>query len=101
MSRGLPEQPNLDHLKKQARDLLRAYKQGEGVASERVISQAAHETKLQLADAQLAIAREYGFRSWANLKHHVESLTSGKAIWFSEPVIEDDSIARHGEKTYG
>ena len=29
-------------------------------------------SKLSLADAQLVIAREYGFQSWPKLKHHVE-----------------------------
>ena len=61
MSRQLPEQPNLQHLKKQAKELLRSVRQG------------------KLADAQHAIANEYGFVTWARLKLHVESLglTSG------------------------
>ena len=60
MSRSLPPHPNLEHLKKQARDLLRELKQG--------------NPALKLADAQHALAREYGFASWPKLKAHVESL---------------------------
>lgn len=60
MSRNLPSHPNLDHLKKQAKDLLHDLKQG--------------NPALKLADAQHAIAREYGFASWPKLKAFVESL---------------------------
>jgi ankyrin repeat protein len=55
-SQSLPERPNLQHLKNQAKDLLRAG----GAASS--------------ADAQFQIARLYGFASWPKLKAHVESL---------------------------
>jgi ankyrin repeat protein len=56
MSRELPVNPNLEHLKKQAKALLRRMQQG------------------KLADAQHALAKEYGFATWAKLKAHVESL---------------------------
>ena len=60
MTRNLPPHPDLDHLKKQAKELLRKMKQEKFAA--------------KLADAQLAIAREYGFASWPKLKAYVESL---------------------------
>lgn len=60
MSRELPARPNLDHLKKQAKDLLR----------ERQVQ----DPSAQLADAQHALARDYGFASWPKLKAHVESI---------------------------
>ena len=63
MSRQLPEKPNLEHLKKQAKDLLRVLQRGD----------AAPESP-KLADAQHLIAREYGFANWAKLKEHVESV---------------------------
>ena len=56
MSRELPAKPNLEYLKKQAKELLRANGQG------------------KLADAQHALAKEYGFATWAKLKSHVEGL---------------------------
>jgi ankyrin repeat protein len=55
-SHSLPEKPDLHHLKNQARDLLKA---GGAVS---------------LSDAQLRVARDYGFASWPKLKAHVESL---------------------------
>ena len=54
--RPLPDRPNLGHLKHQARDLLKA-----GDAR-------------SLTDAQLKIARLYGFASWPKLKAHVDAL---------------------------
>jgi len=60
MSRNLPPHPNLDHLKKQAKELLRDLQQ--------------QNPALKLADAQYALAREYGFASWPKLKAYVESL---------------------------
>src|SRR3954470_10594070 len=56
----LPPRPNLDQLKRQARELQRRSPAG-----------------MTLADAQLAIARDYGFASWARLKRHVESAREG------------------------
>jgi hypothetical protein len=57
--RFLPPRPDLRHLRDEAK---RRRKAGE-VPS--------------LALAQLAVAREYGFRSWPRLKFHVEAVTLG------------------------
>jgi hypothetical protein len=54
----LPPKPNLEYLKKEAKALLR------------------ERTDWQLADAQHALALEYGFESWPKLKAHVELLAS-------------------------
>ena len=66
----LPAQPNLDHLRRQARDLLRAARAGDAAAVERM---RAVSDRLTLAAAQLAVAREYGFASWAKLKTEVQA----------------------------
>jgi hypothetical protein len=60
MSRHLPPHPNLEYLKKQAKESLRDMRQRDPAS--------------KLADAQHAIARDYGFSSWPKLKAHVESL---------------------------
>jgi ankyrin repeat protein len=62
VSRELPARPNLEHLKKQAKETLRTMASGPGVAQP------------TLADAQHLVAREYGFATWAALKAHVESV---------------------------
>lgn len=75
--RQLPARPNLEHLKKQARSLLRGCLEGDVDAMERFSSAGVPFAALQpkLADAQHAIALEYGFESWSKLKGHIESLS--------------------------
>lgn len=68
----LPDQPNLDQLRHQARDLLRAANAGERAATEQIRS-VSGSGRLTLAAAQLAVARGYGFPSWPALKDHVEA----------------------------
>ncbi len=65
----LPARPDLDQLRHQARDLLRAAQRGDRdvIARIRAVS-----GRLILSSAQLALAREYGFASWAKLKLEVE-----------------------------
>jgi hypothetical protein len=60
----LPERADVDQLRRKARELLRAAVAGEpeAVARLREVSE-----RRALAAAQLAIAREYGFRSWPAL----------------------------------
>jgi hypothetical protein len=65
----LPERPDLDQLRRQARELLRAAARGEpsAVARLRAVSE-----RVTLSAAQLAVAREYGYRSWPALKAEAE-----------------------------
>lgn len=65
----LPMRPDLDQLRHQAKDLLRAVKDGRAAAAARI---AAVSGQPVLASAQLAVAREYGFPSWARLKAEVQ-----------------------------
>ncbi len=68
----LPARPNLSHLRRQARDVLRAAQSGDISAVDRI---RVVSDRLTLAAAQLAVAREYGFTSWAGLKAEVEART--------------------------
>jgi hypothetical protein len=61
--------PDLDQLRRQARELLRAAKSGDAEAFAHI---GAVSSRLLLASAQLAVAREYGFPSWRRLKIEVE-----------------------------
>jgi effector-binding domain-containing protein len=56
--KALPERPNLDHLRQQAKDLLATMR-------------ASHPTT-SLATAQAQLARQYGHRTWPELKAEVE-----------------------------
>src|SRR5262249_42403648 len=59
MPRALPPQPHIDWLKKAAKDRLAELRAGDPAA--------------KLHQAQLALAREYGFASWRALKAHVDA----------------------------
>jgi hypothetical protein len=69
----LPERPSLEQLRKQAKDLLRAWRDGDAAAVQRVRAHKPHAAEPVLADAQFTLAREYGFDSWPALIHHVEA----------------------------
>jgi ankyrin repeat protein len=77
----LPAAPNLDQLKKQAKDLQRAVQRGNAEALAEVAEHApdtdpAHAARFTLQLAQLVIARRYGFSSWAHCKRHIEVVTA-------------------------
>ena len=65
---------NLEQLKHQAKDLLRAFKAGESAAVSQVDAnyRGANPETFALHDAQLVIARINGFHSWPKLKAFVE-----------------------------
>jgi len=71
MNKSLPERPDLGQLKKQAKDLLEDIRAHRPEAVARVPKE--EIAGFALADAQLILAREYGFPSWARLKLHVET----------------------------
>jgi ankyrin repeat protein len=81
---ALPDRPNLEQLKKQAKTLLHAAHAGDPAALERFGRLPAfagksatdlHALGLALHDAQSVIAREHGFDSWNELREEVEART--------------------------
>ena len=86
MSRVLPPRPNIEHLKKQAKDLLQAHQAAQSEALERIrqhLPALAGQPPAQIAaahfalhDAQSVIAREYGFSSWNELREAVAARSS-------------------------
>jgi ankyrin repeat protein len=78
----LPQRANLAYLKKQAKDLIRLYRDGNPEAITRLreaLPAAAGRSDeeiaalgLRLHDAQSCVARSYGFASWADLRSYVE-----------------------------
>src|ERR1700686_5630307 len=83
--RRLPSNPNLDHLKYQAKDLLKEHAGrtpdvAQGIKEfhprfDRTTDTEIFDASISLSDAQLTIAREYGFPSWGRLKPHIEQPT--------------------------
>ena len=66
----LPEHPDLEQLRRQAKELLRGARTNDRVSSQRL---AAVSAPLTLAGAQLAVAREFGQSSWSALVHEVQA----------------------------
>jgi hypothetical protein len=76
-SRELPLHPNLDQYKKQAKDLLKAWKAQDSKAVERIRLRHPHardRAEPTLADAQLVLAREHSFESWPKFAQCVQQL---------------------------
>ncbi len=77
MTSALPASPDIDHLRREAKRLLRGLQAGDPAAAAR------HDIRapglpVALATAQLVVAREYGFASWSQLKALVTKMsTSG------------------------
>ncbi len=92
-SQQLPERANLAQLKKQAKTLLHAARAKDPDALQRfqalptlarIISTQAGGMNLALHDAQFVIAREHGFKSWKQLREHVEEQSLGFAAALDE-----------------
>lgn len=103
--RPLPSNPNLSHLKYQARDLLKLHTARDSRAAQRLREfhprfHAASDaeifaTRLKLSEAQLAIARESGFPSWAKLKRHIEKPTRTDQLTLQHHERIEDPHFRH------
>lgn len=81
-ARDLPARPSLDSLRKQAKRLARDAAAGQRDAIARVRAQLA-DAKLPLStrDAQLVVAREYGFVGWAALSAEVQRRIGDGLVW--------------------
>jgi hypothetical protein len=96
----LPANPSLDHLKYQAKDLLRAHRARRPDANQRIrefhprfrdlSDDAIAAAKFALSDAQLAIAREYGFASWARLKAQVGQPSTDLSLPYHERIHDPE-----------
>jgi hypothetical protein len=100
--RPLPPKPSLDHLKYQTRDLRKGLAAQLLEVAQRIREfhpkyRAATDAEIfsadfSVADAQLTIAREYGFRSWTTLKSHIEKSVPGDEATLPLPDRIDDRI---------
>jgi ankyrin repeat protein len=98
MVEPLPARPSLEMQRKLAKRLLRDAWSGDAEAIARV--QAFHPGSadpdaLKLHDAQLVIARGYGFESWAAMTRKIESLTMTPIERFDAAVRAGDAERAH------
>lgn len=90
----LPARPSLEHQQKLAKRLLHKIWGGDADAIARVdafLPGVSNLDALKLHDAQLVIARGYGFDSWAAMKRKIESLTKSPLDQFDIAVREGDA----------
>ncbi len=113
MQKSLPARPRLDHLRRQAKELLKQLQSASAEAFSRLResnSDFAGRTDAELGattfalnQAQTVIAREHGFASWTRLKRHVEVLelderARTEAFVTSALVDHGDPTAIHFER---
>lgn len=103
VSRGLPRQPHLDVPQREARDLLKQGRAGEPEALDRIRRRhpkfSADKTTpapaaLRLSDAQLVLAREYGFSTWAQLKERINANTVAGLLDAAIRADDRDEVVR-------
>src|ERR1700694_3212801 len=73
LARSLPSRPDPSQQKKLAKELLKAFESGDSEARARVRAVLPDKRQITLSDAQLVLAREYGFTNGAALKQHIEA----------------------------
>ncbi|HEX6567511.1 MAG TPA: ankyrin repeat domain-containing protein [Acidimicrobiales bacterium] len=77
-ARSLPDRPDVDQLRRQAKELRNAGRDGDADALGRLAAYRPAGTPVTLAAAQLVVAREHGFSSWPQLKAGVEERRMGR-----------------------
>jgi hypothetical protein len=92
----LPARPSLDSLRKQAKKLTRDIVAGEAAAIARARAQLPQaELPLSRRDAQLVLAREYGFPGWKDLAKEVEQRLGRGLEWAASEarrIIHDNDV---------
>ncbi len=99
MARELPPRPNLNQLKNQAKELLERCRRENDDALKEVVAFLPNPSRLPdgdlargmaLHDAQLVLARSYGFANWAGIKRYVESVHNPlRPMWVVAIMGED------------
>ncbi len=100
--RSLPQSPNLEQLKKQAKDVLQAYRAGDPDAVEEFGAHPRSVTapEAKLTDAQLVLSRSYEYDSWPELRREVARRQLRAALWEKDSqtvrdvLAEEPSVAR-------
>ena len=104
VSRRLPERPHLDVPKREARELLNQWRNGEPEAFDHIRRRHPRFAKsdnsvlaaepFRLSDAQLVIAREYSFAHWAELKQRIAADASANILEAAIRADDRDAAVR-------
>lgn len=97
-SRSLPARLSLESLRKQAKKLVRDIAAGDNAAIARAQMQLPHvDLPLTQRNAQLVLAREYGYAGWQDLTAEVSKRLGrglGSAATQARRVIHDNDVER-------
>jgi hypothetical protein len=97
-SKSLPARPSLESLRKQAKKLARDIAAGDAGAIARARAQLPHVAlPLSQRNAQLVLAREYGFAGWQDLTAEVSKRLGNGLEWAAAQarrVIHDNDVER-------
>ena len=103
--RVLPSNPNLDHFKHQAKDLVKAHLARTLAAAQLIrefhprfsgaSDEAIFDAHFKLSAAQLTIAREHGFPSWTRLKRRIEKPVPSDRLDLPHHERIEDPVFRH------
>ena len=114
MTTSLPPNPSLEQLRNQAKDLLKAHKQGQASCCRvlRELKQFEGNSDadvlagtVSLVEVQYALAMDYGFQSWGELKEHVDALAGDvheritKTCWETNAFHVGDQYVLDAEAT--
>ena len=96
---SLPDRPDIEQLKGNAKSLRTLVRDGSEGAIELVrdhhprfpgmVAGSAEAASFKLADAQLTLARHYGYPSWPALRHHVELVNRLSRSPYEQPVGQE------------
>ena len=97
-SKSLPPRPSLESLRKQAKKLARDIAAGDAAAIARARAQRPHvDLPLSQRNAQLVLAREYGYAGWQDLIAEVSKRLGNSLEWAAAQarrVIHDNDVER-------
>src|SRR5688500_10722801 len=97
-SKSLPARPSLESLRKQAKKLARDIAAGDAGAIARTRAHLPHvDLPLTQRNAQLVIAREYGFKGWQELTAEVSKRLGRGLEWAAaqaQRIIHDNDVER-------
>src|SRR3984885_10013652 len=102
--RHFPVRPNLEQLKHQAKDLLRAIRDGDAAAVAELRKHHPHAPEpghAKLADVQVALARSYGLASWPRLVtacRLIDAIWRGDAEAVRELIVENPKLLHESSR---
>lgn len=106
--KSLPDKPNLEFLKKEAKALRAMHRQANPACCQRLRDndcsfrhKADREilaAKISINDAQRIVAREYGYSSWTTLKQYIEALDSPLYHGVSDKATYQQQVAESYDK---